>query len=205
MKKYISIIIITLLTISITACGNKQNSQTTDTTGTTIEATDVVTDEDATEVTTGETTDVTTEDTSSESSERLDFSTTDINGVPIKLDDIKGSTLIMVNFWEPWCGPCVGEMPGLEKLYQNYKDKGLTVLGVFYSIDSMDDAKAVISDNNITYPVVVGNDDFINFTTEYVPTTVFVDSEGKLLSGEPLIGSRSYEEWEQEVLKYLNE
>lgn len=200
MKKYISIIIITLLTISITACGNKQNSQTTDTTGTTIEATDVVTDEDATEDTIEDITEA-----SSESSERLDFSTTDINGVPIKLDDIKGSTLIMVNFWEPWCGPCVGEMPGLEKLYQNYKDKGLTVLGVFYSIDSMDDAKAVISDNNITYPVVVGNDDFINFTTEYVPTTVFVDSEGQLLSGEPLIGSRSYEEWEQEVLKYLNE
>ena len=189
MKKYVSIIIITLLAISITACEKKQDSQTTDTPGTTIE----VTDEE------------TTEETSSESSEKLDFSTTDINGVPIKLEDIKGSTLIMVNFWEPWCGPCVGEMPGLEKLYQNYKDRGLTILGVFYSIDYMDDAKAVISDNDITYPVLIGNDDFIKYTTEYVPTTVFFDSEGNMLTAEPLIGSESYEEWEQKVLNYLNE
>lgn len=197
MKKYVSIIIITLFAISITACGKKQGSQTTDTPDSTIEVTE--------EVTTEETTDETTGDTSSESSEKLDFSTTDINGVPIKLDDIKGSTLIMVNFWEPWCGPCVGEMPELEKLYRNYKDQGLTILGVFYSIDYMDDAKAVISDNDITYPVLIGNDDFIKYTTEYVPTTVFFDSEGNLLTAEPLIGSESYEEWEQEVLKYLNE
>ena len=33
------------------------------------------------------------------------------------------------------------------------------------------------------------------FTTEYVPTTVFFDSEGNLLNSEPLIGAKSYDEW----------
>lgn len=201
MKKYVSILMAAFLVISITACGNKADSTATNMSDTTIKSTDEVGDVVGTEtVDTLE-----KEDTSSDKMSQLDFSATDINGESVDTDNIKDSKLIMVNFWEPWCGPCVREMPDLEKLYQNYKDQGFVILGVFYSLDSLDDAKAVIGDINITYPILIGNEDFFPFMTEYVPTTVLFDSEGNLLSSEPLIGARSYDDWEQEILKYLND
>lgn len=197
MKKYVFIFIAAFLVISITACGNKTDSTTTDMPDTTIKTTDEAVDETAD--TLGK------EDTSSDKMSQLDFSATDINGESVDTDSIKDSKLIMVNFWEPWCGPCVKEMPDLEKLYQNYKDQGFVILGVFYSLDSLDDAKAVVGDINITYPILTGNEDFFPFMTEYVPTTVLFDSEGNLLSSEALIGARSYDDWKQEILKYLND
>lgn len=197
MNKYIFIFMAAFLLISITACGNKADSTTTDMPDTTIKTTDEAVDETAD--TLGK------EDTSSDKMSQLDFSATDINGESVDTDSLKDSKLIMVNFWEPWCGPCVKEMPDLEKLYQNYKDQGFVILGVFYSLDSLDDAKAVVGDINITYPILIGNEDFFLFMTEYVPTTVLFDSEGNLLSREALIGARSYDDWEQEILKYLND
>ena len=62
--------------------------------------------------------------------------------------------VVMINLWEPWCGPCVNEMPGLEKLYEQYKDKGLVILGVFSSQDMDEDARKVIEDAGITYPIL---------------------------------------------------
>lgn len=147
------------------------------------------------------------DDTSSEEIENaggsISFSTQDINGMPITGEDIKNAKLVMVNFWEPWCGPCVGEMPDLEKLYENYKDQGLVILGVFYSYDYQEDAKTIINDIGITYPVLIGNQDFDAYTTQYVPTTVFFTGSGELLTADPLVGARSYTEWEQEVISYL--
>lgn len=144
--------------------------------------------------------DLDVEDSSQESSEGFTFSTVDIYGNSYSSDDIKGAKLIMINFWEPWCGPCVSEMPELESLYQNYKEQGLLILGVCYTTE---EAKYVIDDNGITYPILCGNDELLRFTTEYVPTTVFIDANGNVLTDEPMIGARSYEEWEEEVLQYL--
>lgn len=201
MKKYVFILMAAFLVISITACGNKADSTATDMSDTTIKSTDEAGDEAGTE--TANT--LEKEDISSEKMIRLDFSATDINGESVDTDNIKDSKLIMVNFWEPWCGPCVKEMPDLEKLYQNYKDQGFVILGVFCSLDSLDDAKAVVGDINITYPILIGNEEFSPFMTGYVPTTALFDSEGNLLSSELLIGARSYDDWEQEILKYLND
>lgn len=143
-------------------------------------------------------------DSSSENAgDSIAFSTKDINGRPITGKDIKNAKLVMVNFWEPWCGPCVGEMPDLEKLYENYQDQGLIILGVFYSSDYQEEAKAIVDEIGITYPVLIGNQDFSAYTTQYVPTTVFFTGSGELLTDEPFVGARSYTEWEQEVIAYF--
>lgn len=193
-KKYLFIIIAAFFLVSATACGEEPGLATTGASG-----------EEAANHGTGEAGDgASTEEGSAGSSVKLDFSATDLNGEPMKLADAGEVKLIMVNFWEPWCGPCVREMPELEKLYQDYKDKGFLLLGVFFSLDSMEDARAIVDESGVTYPILMGNEDFMPFTTEYVPTTVFFDSEGNLLSGEALVGARSYEEWEQEILQYLD-
>ena len=101
--------------------------------------------------------------------------------------------------WEPWCGPCVRELSDLQQLYTNYKSKGFVLLGVFS--DNIDDAKALIKQKGLTYPILMESSHFNRFYTGSVPTTVFLDGEGYPLDEEPYIGSRSYDAWEQ-IVKY---
>ena len=111
----------------------------------------------------------------------------------------------MINMWEPWCGPCVGEMPDLARVYEEHKDEGLVILGVFSETSMDEDAAQVISDSGVTYPILRYSSEFDVFQTGYVPTTVFLTGEGKLLSAEPIIGSQSYADWNNKVMDLLEE
>ena len=55
----------------------------------------------------------------------LFFETTDRDGNVWNESSLSSNKLTMINFWEPWCGPCVREIPDLERLYENYKDNRL--------------------------------------------------------------------------------
>ncbi len=131
--------------------------------------------------------------------------TTDIYGNKMEYDDISGANLIMINFWEPWCGPCLAELPDLEKLFETYGEKGLLILGVWSTPDVDQDVLGIVKDTGITYPVIRNCEALNGYTTMYVPTTVFADAEGKIISEEPYIGSRSYEDWENIILSYLGD
>ena len=65
------------------------------------------------------------------------FSATDRKGMPYTESVFSENKITMINLWEPWCGPCVSEMPGIQRLYSTYKDKGLMVIGV-YTTDNME-------------------------------------------------------------------
>ena len=134
--------------------------------------------------------------------EQVSFSTVDLYGNPYTSEDMKnsGATVVMVNFWEPWCGPCVGEMPELEQLYENYADQGLLILGVY---STQEDAESVVEQNQITYPIIRADENLAQLESDYVPTTVFMDADGNLLSATQVIGSNDYETWETMVKSYL--
>ena len=70
-----------------------------------------------------------------------DFSLQDINGKRVHLSDFLGDKVILVNFWATWCGPCAGELPHLQRIYQEHRDEGLVVLAV--SMDGPDSIAAV--------------------------------------------------------------
>lgn len=136
--------------------------------------------------------------------EPFTFTTTDLDGITVTDADVfTGSGIVILNMWEPWCGPCVGEMPDLELLYQNYKDKGLLIVGAFATPDSDEDARAVLEYTGVTYPILHSTEAFFQFDSGYVPTTVVLDGSGNVLSPELLVGARPYDAWEQIVLQYL--
>jgi thiol-disulfide isomerase/thioredoxin len=98
----------------------------------------------------------------------------------------------MVNLWMSWCGPCVREMPELEKLNKSFADKDCQIVGILLDGDDADalaEGLDIVADTGVTYPVLKpfeGIDDML--PTQAYPTTYFVDSEGRVL-GEPVIGA----------------
>ena len=134
---------------------------------------------------------------------KYDFVSKDVDGRTVKLSDFKDVKVVMINYWEPWCGPCLREMPDLARLYENYKDEGLLIVGVFGETGMDKDVRDIIADNGITYPVVRFQGALTNFKAQYVPTTLFVDADGNLLSDSEVVGSKSYSEWESILKPYL--
>ena len=120
------------------------------------------------------------------------FSTTALDGTAVDESILAGHTLTMINFFEPWCPPCIAELPDLEKLYETYAPEGFQILGVFSTEEG---TAEVVSDAALSYPVLRYVPEFDQFQTGYVPTTIFVDGSGRIV-GETKIGSNSYAGWE---------
>lgn len=126
------------------------------------------------------------------------FSTTDREGKTWDESVFSSHTLTMINFWEPWCGPCVGEMGDLQRLQDAYADRGFQILGVYQTPGMEEDVDAVLQSTGVTYPILHYTGEFDVFQSGYVPTTVFVDGNGRVIGeGDSAlyIGSNSYEGW----------
>jgi len=81
-----------------------------------------------------------------------DFVLPDPAGKKVSLKDFRGK-LVMLNFWATWCAPCREEMPTMERLYQEFKNKGFVILAVDVK-DNKKDALAFIKELKLTFPVV---------------------------------------------------
>ena len=92
---------------------------------------------------------------------KLDVTLKDLDGKDVNLASFKGRPLL-INFWATYCGPCKEEIPMLIQLADQYKDQGLTVLGIS-SDDTAKQMKPFVAEYKMTYPVLVGvdNDAFL--------------------------------------------
>ena len=117
----------------------------------------------------------------------FDFTLKNLNGNDVTLSAIGG--LIILDFWATWCPPCKAEIPYLVEFYENYKNRGLTVIGV-----SAESAETIIgykenlaaTGTNITYLILVDSDREVSkmFGIKSIPTTFFISPGGKLLKKE---------------------
>ena len=201
MKKLISVLLSASLILGLASCGNAKNTKRTR-------------DRDEEDPTTaaaykvekGDETILTTGTVPATFSPDFTFSTTDRDGNTYDERIFSSGMLTMVNFWEPWCGPCVNEMPDIEKLYENYKDMGLQVVGVYSETSMEADVTQILKDSKIQYLILNYTSEFDQFQTGYVPTTIFVNQNGQVVTlpdGEQsVIGSQSYDEWATTV-EYL--
>ena len=132
----------------------------------------------------------------------ISFRTVDMDGNYWDDSCFASAKLTMINYWAYWCGPCVGEMPDLQKIADTYADCGLQVIGIYDGADeAMNKAKA--ADLGITYPNIRYHEAFDPWlNTGYIPDTIFVDGSGKVV-GEVYIGSRSYAGWAELVESFL--
>ena len=107
-----------------------------------------------------------------------DWKLTDTAGVEHTLAGAKGKW-VLVNFWAPWCPPCLEEMPALSALQKRHRD--LQVIGVAIMYRKADEVRAVVNRQKLAYPVVLGNEDLASEFGELpgLPVSFLYDASGR--------------------------
>jgi peroxiredoxin len=107
-----------------------------------------------------------------------DFSLPALDGREVKLSDYKGQ-VILLDFWATWCPPCRNSIPAFVRLYNKYHEQGFTILGI--GLDDEAALRKYASDNKISYPVLIGNNDIGKaYGVTGIPKMVFIDRKGKI-------------------------
>ena len=125
-----------------------------------------------------------------------DFTLTDINGKSISISSLKGRAVI-INFWATWCPPCRAEMPSLNRLYKEYKTKGLVVLAI--STDTSASAvKGYLSKYPFDFTILLDTDNRASrqFRIFSIPTSFLIDKNSVII--QRFIGE---EDWETPEIK----
>ena len=104
-----------------------------------------------------------------------------LDGTEIPRHDLAGK-VVLVNAWATWCTPCVIEMPGFQRVYQDYRDQGFVVLGVSRDQAGPDRVQAFLSEKGITYPVAMAADADLGGLTqvETLPTSYLIGRDGTI-------------------------
>lgn len=111
-----------------------------------------------------------------------DFTLKALDGNNLRLAEQRGD-IMLINFWASWCGPCIQEMPALDKLAQKYQMLGVQVWGVNVENDSAA-AKAYLSKVQVAFPILFDVDNSVSkdYRVAAMPTTVILDKDGKVRS-----------------------
>jgi thiol:disulfide interchange protein len=116
--------------------------------------------------------------------------TTSPGGIPgvVKLDGTPFDTaalsgkVVVVNFWATWCVPCLGEIPGFNKLHRDYGPKGVVVLGVSMDEEGAERVQPFLKKHPMEYNVALGPQPlFDRFALGELPVTVIYNRSGKQL------------------------
>ena len=131
----------------------------------------------------------------------FDFVLKDQHDVPVKMADYKGKVVI-VNFWATWCGPCKVEVPDFVKLYEEYKDKGLVIVGISVD-DSAEQLQGFMKEFKMNYPVLQMTADVESAWGPFYgyPTSFVVARDGSICTKH--LGPATKETFEREIKALL--
>lgn len=101
-------------------------------------------------------------------------------GDHVDLAALRGKVVVL-NFWASWCGPCRSEMPALDALYRDYRDRGVIVIGLSAD-DRHDRREALAAARGVSYLTGMLSDATTNGFGEpqALPMTYIVAADGTL-------------------------
>lgn len=101
------------------------------------------------------------------------------DGKIFQLSEHRGKP-VFINFWASWCIPCAEESAAIEKVYQEYSKKGVVFLGIAIN-DTESKAREFVKKHKLSFAIGLDPGDIHKSYPLYgVPTTVFIDKQGKI-------------------------
>jgi thiol-disulfide isomerase/thioredoxin len=134
-----------------------------------------------------------------------DISLQDFEGKKVASGELKGNILLL-DFWATWCGPCIAEVPMLNKLQEKYADKGLKVIGVTMASGEAKEVKPFVGRAKMKYRVLMGDDDqAYDFNIIGFPTTYLVTKDLKIFRKYVGAGAPKAAQIEADIQKLLEQ
>ena len=121
-----------------------------------------------------------------------DFELQTLDGKNLKLSGLRGKA-VLLNFWATYCGPCKLEMPWFVELQKEYGPRGFQIVGVAMDDASTEEIAKFTKELGVNYPILLGKE---SVGESYggvgvLPTTFFLDRDGKVIAREFGLQSRS--------------
>lgn len=138
-----------------------------------------------------------------------DFSLTAFDGNIFQSKDMADYQVIAVNVWEPYCTSCLKELPELDKLAKEYKEKGLLIIALqgnaYVYPEDVALGDKLIGEMNLSIPVLYADQKFTEEVLPYLnnsfPGTWIIDSEGNVL--DMAFSAKSKDAWAEYFDQFL--
>ncbi len=131
-----------------------------------------------------------------------DFEGKDAAGNTVKLSDYVGKgNYVLVDMWASWCGPCKREIPNLAEVHNLYKDKGLTVLGIFVW-DDVKNLEPTLKAENVTWAQIIDTEKVSTnlYGVNGIPSIMLIGPDGTILERDRAVRG---ENMKPTIEKYL--
>jgi len=123
------------------------------------------------------------------------------DGTPVDLSAERGNVLV-IDFWATWCEPCKVEMPWFVEFQKQYGPQGLQILGIAQDDSGADAITKFAQEMKVDYPVLQGKNAVGDaYGAEFLPTTVYIGRDGKII--DRVTGLVSKSEIEDNIKKAL--
>jgi outer membrane lipoprotein-sorting protein/peroxiredoxin len=109
-----------------------------------------------------------------------DFKLSSLDGKEFSLQAQRGK-VVLLDFWATWCGPCRKDMPALEKIYADFQERGLVMIGMDVGEDRATVSK-FLQQTKLSYPIVLAGEMEMleSYSVTAYPTVVVIDRDGKI-------------------------
>ena len=129
----------------------------------------------------------------------------------INLSSLKGS-VVLINFWATWCGPCIAEIPEFNQLYDKYKNQNFEILSISIS-DTQNQLDKFVKKFPVHYKILFGSQKEIAIVVQNyggfnsIPISYLVNRDGMVVRGYPsaIVGEYWSSALENDIIKFLNQ